>query len=204
MKKILDSGNRFNIGGFTLIETLLAIAILGVVIGVAVTVFSSISKSQYQARVKQDLTVTGNRIMDIMIKVIRDGSSASAAVCGSGTSTAITVTNLPGSVEYSANGNCPQTVFSQGSGVNSNGIIQKSYPSCGSGIGAGTITEDNGKSAVDVSTLNFCVRTIASSPKTLDINMTLSPNKAWSTLAPVASQLQTNFSSSVGQRTYTP
>lgn len=204
MEKTLNSKKRFNAEGFTLIEMLLAIAILGVVIGVAVTVFSSISKSQYQARVKQDLTVTGNRLMDIMTKVVRDGSSASAAACGSGTSTAVTVTNLSGSVEYSANGNCPQTVFSLGLGVNSNGIIQKSYPGCGSGIGAGTITEDDGKNAVDVAALNFCVRSTAGSPKTLDINMTLSPNKTLSNLAPAASQLQTNFSSSVGQRTYTP
>lgn len=195
--------NKTQIHGFTLIEMLVSIALLGAAIAAAVGLFNSISKSQYQARVKTDLTVAGNRMMDTMIKTIREGSSASAPTCPTAAST-LTVVNPSGSVEYLANGNCSQSSFSLASGASGNGVIQKSYPGCATGLGAGSISEDSGKTAVDVWALSFCLRSLAGAPLTVDINLTLSPSKTLSNLAPAASQMRVNFTSSVGQRTYSP
>lgn len=193
--------------GFTLLEIIVSIAVLGILIGASVTIFTTISRSSFQARTRQDMTNIGYKLMDLMASTIRNGSVVVANACGSGYSSTMIVTNPTDSLEYLSNGSCAKTVFSLSVGVNGNGVISKTYrnandTNCVSGIGAGSISDDAGRNAVDVYSLGFCQRITAGNPTSVDINITLSPNKAIFPILPQNINMRVNLTSTVAQRIY--
>lgn len=143
--------------GFTLVEILVGIALIGMVGGIAVSIFTSLTNAYNKSLIINELQQEGGRVMEEIARVVRGGKSLS------GTMTELIVVNDDLGLEYLTNGNCKRTLFSLSPAVprSSNGRLIKSYQdkdgnSC-SGVGVGAITDSDPLSGISVTAASFQV-----------------------------------------------
>lgn len=148
--------SRRSRGGFTLVEILVAIGILGVIGGIAVTIFTSITNAYNKSLIINELQQEGSRVMEGISSVVQSGESLS------GGGTGLIVVNDELGLEYLSNGNCKTTIFTLYPAVSgvSNGRLIKSYEDkdgnlCSSGIGGGAITDSDSVSGISVTAASF-------------------------------------------------
>jgi len=99
--------NRFSINslsGFTLIELLVSVGVLGIIASISITAFLSLSSSYDKANVITRVNHEGTRIMELLVRVIRNASDAQLV----GNALVLTIPKELSNLEYSSNGNCTQ------------------------------------------------------------------------------------------------
>ena len=151
--------------GVTLIELIVALAVLAVVAGVGITIFLSINQAYSKSVIIGKLRTEGTRVMEEMSRVIRSGTnlegvsgtcSGSPPVC-----TGLHVDLNKNSLEYEQNGNCETVEFQLvGADAAHNNRITKAVTGgteCVSPIGAGVVTDDDRTTGVDVQNLEFTI-----------------------------------------------
>ncbi len=162
--------------GFTLIEILVTVAILGLISTVAISIFTSMTAAYNKSSIINELREEGSRVMDDMERLVRSSSEANCINAAGSPTTCPTsglgLTLSEGSLEYLQNGSCKEVKFQKQSAANKNDHIYKFLSDCEVGaIGAGEMTNIDTTSGVNVLTLTFNVT--GSDPKVVKIYLTL-------------------------------
>ena len=156
--------------GFTLIEILVTVAILGLISTAAISIFSSMTAAYNKSSIINELREEGSRVMDDMERLVR--SSGEAAIGGS---SELILTLNTSSLEYQQNGQCKTVTLTLALGsvaTNKNNYINKALSDCeGTASGAGEMTNTDRTSGVNVSALTFSVT--GTGPKVVKISLSL-------------------------------
>lgn len=157
--------------GYTLIEILVAIAVVGVITGVSIAIYLSVASLQQQSITINDLQSEGTVIIEKMSRVIRDARSVK---CGESCNTLI-VHNFEDSLEYQTSGSCLTTTFVYfGPTANDNGKIEKQYSNCSVATSTETLTNTDVVKGISVKTFLVAVSDYSEAyPQTVDIALTL-------------------------------
>ncbi len=147
--------------GVTLIEVIVALAVLAILSTVGVGIFLSINNAYSKSEINNRLRQEGLRVMEEMSRVIKSGSNLNGVGnCNGAVCDGLEITVSPQSLEYAQNGNCEKVVFQyQNADSNRNNYINKTLSggsSC-SPVGAGAITSTDRRRGVDVNLLEFTV-----------------------------------------------
>jgi len=116
-----------NMNGYTLIELLISIGVLGLVSGVIISSFLSLSAAYDKADVVVKVNHEGSRIMEQLSRLIRSSHEATL----SGSNLILTIPADNSNLEYKANGNCTQEEIYWSNGSNPWSINKRSS-SCAS------------------------------------------------------------------------
>ena len=99
--------------GFSLIELLVSIALLGIMGGIGVSIFAVINNSYNTANALSKMQTQGAQVLEVLERSIR--SSSDAVVTGNGggcnNDQCLIITIPSSSIEYSINGGCGKTVY---------------------------------------------------------------------------------------------
>ena len=90
--------------GFTLIEVLISIGVMSLISGIIITIFLAISSAYDKASVVSSVNQDGSRIMEQVVRAIRNGTEAVETFSPVGIT--LTVPRTSGNLEYSSNGGC--------------------------------------------------------------------------------------------------
>lgn len=164
VEKLSDTRRKWagieNLGssGFTLIEILMALAVLGIVAGVSVTVFLSVMQSYTKSVIINKLRSEGSRVMEDLSRVVKGGNELIGVGAGPPYEN-LTVILDRESLEYAQNGNCETVNFVyQLAGSDYNNGILKNLSDCdGTKVGEGEITDDDWITGVNVSSVSYTV-----------------------------------------------
>lgn len=177
-KRFLPTGDR----GFTIIELLVAVGILGLVAGVGVQIFLSVASSFAKSAIISDLQQQGGRVVAEISRVIRDSESVekiivgdtSNPLCAAGNGM-IKITLSKESIEYNSNGNCKTVVYCKVNQTSAhNNYLVKKLESCqGAAVGGGNLTNQDLYTGVDVESLNFDVTGGTGQPYLVNIDLKL-------------------------------
>lgn len=165
--------------GFTLLEILVVLSIMGVILAIGVGVLSTVLKGEAKTSTVAEIKQNGNLVMDVMSYFIRNATEInSSPLCGS----SLSLTQRDNSV----------VIFSllPTDNLNYNNRIASNSSS---------LTNGDIKTGVDVSSLTFTCDT-ATSPPVVTVDFTLTQaRKANATMGLGASE---KFHTSVSLRTY--
>lgn len=117
---------------FTLIELLVAVGVLIFITGIGITLFTSLTQQYDKATSITNLQREGDRIMEQIARVVRNGKSLSQDA-GSSTSFTILIPEDESNLEYQQNGNCVKVSIGYDSGTNE--IIKTTFDARGVGCG---------------------------------------------------------------------
>ena len=189
--------------GFTLIEILVTVAILGLISTAAISIFNSMSAAYNKSSIINELREEGSRVMDDMERLVRASSDASCIDAAGSLMTCPTsglgLTLNEGSLEYSQNGGCKEVQFQKQSAANKNDHVSKLLSVCEVGaIGAGEMTNTDRTSGVNVSALTFSVT--GTGPKVVKISLNLEQGLA--AAARQDYQASVNLETTVSTRSY--
>jgi len=96
-----------NTRGFTLIEILISIGVFGMIRGLAIGIFLSLSAAYDRADVVSTLNSEGNRVIEIVSRMVKSSSNVTEQVTPAGL-----ILILPTeSLEYETNGRCHTVVI---------------------------------------------------------------------------------------------
>lgn len=156
-----------NSRGYTLIELLITIAILGVIVGVISTTFLTAYRGYVKSRIINQLQEDGNRIMSQLSRYARSSIEVTT------TANSITFTLDQDSIEYAENGQCQTIVVTYTAQTGSaNGRLNVTAPSCGSFNSGGVITDTNTRTGISVTGFSVSV-TDNGTTNTQEISMSL-------------------------------
>lgn len=161
-KPFLATGGK----GFTIIELLVAIGILGIVAGVGVQIFLTVSKSFAKAQIVSELQQEGSRVIAEISRVVKDAARVEANItgdttCAGGgaigtftTSNMLEITLNKESLEYKTNGNCLKVIFCRADAdATHNNHLYKKLQNCNlAAVGEGELTNSNRATGIDVDT----------------------------------------------------
>lgn len=99
--------------GFSLIELLISIALLGIMGGIGVSIFAVINSSYNTANALSKMQTQGSQVLEVLERSIRGSSDAVVTGNGGGCSNdqCLIITIPSNSIEYSINGGCGKTVY---------------------------------------------------------------------------------------------
>lgn len=92
--------------GFTLIEILVSMGVVSIIAGISITIFLSLSSAYDKANVVSTVNQEGSRVMEQIVRTIRNASNATELTSPAGVRLAIP--RQSGNLEYSSNGGCTQ------------------------------------------------------------------------------------------------
>ncbi|NTV31168.1 prepilin-type N-terminal cleavage/methylation domain-containing protein [candidate division WWE3 bacterium] len=124
---MITPGDFFNkkVEGFTLIEILVSIGVMSIIAGISISIFLSLSSAYDKANVVSTVNQEGSRVMEQMVRTIRNASNAVEIASPSGVR--LTIPRQAGNLEYSSNGGCTQVELYYDDPSNS---IRKTTSSC--------------------------------------------------------------------------
>ncbi len=101
--------------GFTLVELLVSIALLGILGGIGVSIFAVINNSYDTANALSRMQTQGAQVLEVLERSIRGASDVEVRShdgdCTDTDNCQVIITIPPNSLEYSINGGCAQTVY---------------------------------------------------------------------------------------------
>ncbi|GIW69668.1 MAG: hypothetical protein KatS3mg101_0415 [Patescibacteria group bacterium] len=152
MKKAVNKMNSNS--GFTLVELLVVIGLLGISIGITNDILTSLVRSYSKTQVKNELEQQANFLG---LKFEREIRSANDILTPAGGSNTLIIQKSDGTTI---------TYFLE------NGVMKITYP----GPSTFDVTSRSGTGGVTVSCSSFCFTVSNTTPKTVSINMQMSPS----------------------------
>lgn len=158
--------NRPDQTGFTLIELLVSIGVLGVITGVLITTFLALTSAYDRADVVTKVNHEGNRIMELLTRMIRNASSVSSSIS---TTIDLTIPEEVSNIEYSSNGGCTEVEIA----LSSSTIVKTTTSCSGTALCPGPSGCILNTSEVEVTELNFTVTSSGNNPDLVEIEFGL-------------------------------
>lgn len=148
--------------GVTMMELLVAMALIGLIAGIGTTIFSTLLQAYSKAVIVNRLRSEGARVMEDISRVVRDADELEVYSGGawvlSGSGERLRVTLHEDTLEYEENENCSQVTYILQEPVSQNGRVYKDLAGddCpASPSQEGVLTDTNLVRGIDVYSLTF-------------------------------------------------
>jgi prepilin-type N-terminal cleavage/methylation domain-containing protein len=111
--KLQNAISHHQAAGFSLIELLVSIALLGILGGIGVSIFAVINNSYDSANALSRMQTQGSQVLEVLERSIRGSTNIEERGNGGGCANdrCLIITIPSNSIEYSINGGCAKTVY---------------------------------------------------------------------------------------------